>query len=1563
MTRRLGSAIMTGLTALAIVAPRESVAQNPNVAGGTIDRAVNLTGQTVTFQITNLVNAQVYSVSLSCVSPVVSCSSPSGNTFKAAGTTRNWNINFGTAATTGTGSITISVSGMPGQGTGTYNVNVRQAYEVSVTPDGGTQPQRDANTGGYSAIFWVSNTGINNDTYTFTCAGSNGVICGTVPAPVAVSGLGNIVQVSMPYSVGAGGGTGTLTLTATGTGVSDPGSYSVPIVSYGVSVTPDGSTAATRTANTGGYSESFTVTNTGSASNTYSFSCSGVGGVTCGTAPAAVTLGAGAQTTVSQGYSVGAPGTGTLTLTASGTNASDPGSYSVPIVSYGVSITPDGGTAPTREAYASYTESFTVTNTGSASNTYSFNCVGGSGVTCGTVPNPVALGGGLNTTVTMPYSVQGAGTGTLTLTATGTNASDPGSYNIPVVCTACFVPSTVAGGIFTKDSRYLLQETADSYDPYGRNTHLTDARAEVTTYLYGGNVNTAFLIEVTRVHDASGSVDLVTDIAYDTLGFVSSIKDEGGSFRYFTYDLFGRLRQIKNNAGTPVRAYGYMYSRTGPNWTFDPANPNAVVDSMFMQQTPSLQVVVSSWYLDGLGHAIQSVVQDGANYHVSATQYDLMGRTWRVWKPYTRAVPGYDASFTSNATTFYNTYHSPSTTVPYVETAYTPDAMSRVKQVTPEHLVGAPNAVVTNTYGVIAASSQQFTLVTDEAGKQTRSITDVFGNVVRSVLGAGAPESTVTQFTYNVLGQRLQTTDPRSLNTTYVFNTRRLQTSRTSPDAGAQSASYDKAGNLRFTQDANQTAAGNVYFTNYDFAGRALRSGLGTATFSSLNPDIAEAFENDANCLIARQYDAQPSTAVFPWSRFSAQISPLTLSNVAGRLAAVASKSSGAWQVTLFGYDADGRVIRRYTYTEANDGASILTAINTIIADSLDLRGGITQRAESVGTTYFYQWFDYDGRGLLSKTYAATTNTKPVTADVTDTYRPSGLPQDYQFQGNSLVPIRYTIREQTERIGDPSGNTYQFSARYAYQSNGVVDTAEFYNGGSPAAQKRYRYAFGAGAYDALNRLNSADFSSWSGSAWTVTPNYDLSAITYDASGNIRTMQRKNDVGSLIDNLTYNYLSGTNRLGSLSEAAGVTAETWDAEAGSFSYDPNGNVTAAPAPYSITAVAYDPANLPLSMTAGGVSSTYRYDDAGQRIAKQVNGGNTEVYLRQGATVLGVFTMSGSTLASWYFNILWDDRVVGRHTSAPVRTYYHFDPLGSVRAVVTTTGAVTESSDFDPWGLAMPGRALVSSSPVKERFSAKEQDAETGLDYFGARYYMPAVGRWGAVDPQTDSTAPWSPYCYVLDNPVLHVDPDGRQVPVGADLAVGLGTPLSGLGESGRVYAQAITATTRSRPRGNYFANPFLIIRDMYDAPPSRLGTELSMMSVANPMAGFGAMGERLVAGAALRVETARVTAYEVGTFDQLAARSLVGDALDLHHVGQAHAMQQLVPGYVRGTAPAIALPQAEHALIPNMRGPVNVSVRDLVAKAIRALRNFTNAPNSSLQELIKLNKAMYPGVFKK
>ena len=67
--------------------------------------------------------------------------------------------------------------------------------------------------------------------------------------------------------------------------------------------------------------------------------------------------------------------------------------------------------------------------------------------------------------------------------------------------------------------------------------------------------------------------------------------------------------------------------------------------------------------------------------------------------------------------------------------------------------------------------------------------------------------------------------------------------------------------------------------------------------------------------------------------------------------------------------------------------------------------------------------------------------------------------------------------------------------------------------------------------------------------------------------------------------------------------------------------------------------------------------------------------------------------------------------------------------------------------------------------------------------------------------------------------------------------------------------------------------------------------------------------------------------------------------------------------RATGPAIALPEAEHAAIPTLRGSVNMSPRSLLARDIWNLREYTNTPNSKLQQLIQLNKTMYREAFAK
>lgn len=117
-----------------------------------------------------------------------------------------------------------------------------------------------------------------------------------------------------------------------------------------------------------------------------------------------------------------------------------------------------------------------------------------------------------------------------------------------------------------------------------------------------------------------------------------------------------------------------------------------------------------------------------------------------------------------------------------------------------------------------------------------------------------------------------------------------------------------------------------------------------------------------------------------------------------------------------------------------------------------------------------------------------------------------------------------------------------------------------------------------------------------------------------------------------------------------------------------------------------------------------------------------------------------------------------------------YYTLDALGSVRVITDQAGAVMERHDYLPFGEEW--NPPPSTDPRK--FTGKERDAETGLDYFGARYYSGKRAQFTTVDPvytwQENLADPqrWNRYAYVRNNPLRYTDPDGRAIDVIADIA---------------------------------------------------------------------------------------------------------------------------------------------------------------------------------------------------
>ena len=105
-----------------------------------------------------------------------------------------------------------------------------------------------------------------------------------------------------------------------------------------------------------------------------------------------------------------------------------------------------------------------------------------------------------------------------------------------------------------------------------------------------------------------------------------------------------------------------------------------------------------------------------------------------------------------------------------------------------------------------------------------------------------------------------------------------------------------------------------------------------------------------------------------------------------------------------------------------------------------------------------------------------------------------------------------------------------------------------------------------------------------------------------------------------------------------------------------------------------------------------------------------------------------------------------------------YYHHDHLGNIRAVTDQNGNVVERHDFYPFGeeITQP------TNKDSYLFTGKPRDSETGLDYFGARYYSSFFSRFLSVDPgKSNPRIPqtWNKYTYCLNNSIKYIDPTGK------------------------------------------------------------------------------------------------------------------------------------------------------------------------------------------------------------
>jgi RHS repeat-associated protein len=362
--------------------------------------------------------------------------------------------------------------------------------------------------------------------------------------------------------------------------------------------------------------------------------------------------------------------------------------------------------------------------------------------------------------------------------------------------------------------------------------------------------------------------------------------------------------------------------------------------------------------------------------------------------------------------------------------------------------------------------------------------------------------------------------------------------------------------------------------------------------------------------------------------------------------------------------------------------------------------------------------------------------------------------------GNDLFAIRL-LYDDVSQLSPLDSVRAQFNGNIA----GVIwhsrtDTA------SAGILKAYSYI-----YDANNRITESYYGAESGGNLVASQNYREYGYSYDLNGNILSLSRTNSAGLLIDSLYYDYGSGSNYSNRLlnvtdnaSQPAGFNDNHTSAQYNDFEYDPNGSMN-IDRNKGIDTIEYNFLNLPRKVEKDANNYIeYLYDASARKVMQRVvtSGVATERFYHNGFE----YGASGIEL------VHTGEGVVNVSTTDNNHRYNYFlkDHLGSTRVVFgeDTQGEliVNQVTDYYAFGLAHePGfgmgdtRYLYNGKELQDELDLGQSLSLGWLDY-GWRMYDPQIGRWHVIDPLTEKYSSYSPYNYVLNNPVRYIDPDGRE-----------------------------------------------------------------------------------------------------------------------------------------------------------------------------------------------------------
>lgn len=312
-------------------------------------------------------------------------------------------------------------------------------------------------------------------------------------------------------------------------------------------------------------------------------------------------------------------------------------------------------------------------------------------------------------------------------------------------------------------------------------------------------------------------------------------------------------------------------------------------------------------------------------------------------------------------------------------------------------------------------------------------------------------------------------------------------------------------------------------------------------------------------------------------------------------------------------------------------------------------------------------------------------------------------------------------------------------------------------------------------YDGLNRLINSDATIGDhviqNSNMPAALQYGDETYSYDVIGNINNLVRHNNTNvpttapsPLSLDMTYNYVSGTNKLDNIAEVNNNRNTIYD-------YDNNGNLTGDNY-RGVNYALYNESNLPHTIVTTSDIVTYLYDESNFRLYKEVDGVSKEYYIKDatGNVVVIVDVMANKVQQ-------WNIEGVAKTKPHPVNGtyelyYYIYDHLSNTRLTykpeicscpspcTPADYKIEHAIDYYPYGKVLREYNPIPYEKEKYLTTGNERDGETGWDYRNARYYDADIARFLAVDPLTAKYPAFSSYLGVNGNPVFFIDPTGKE-----------------------------------------------------------------------------------------------------------------------------------------------------------------------------------------------------------